>query len=567
MKKSRKYLMHSIQKDARILFLILIPILIVNIFISYLASSTASAQSQKHAEEVMDMYLDTLENQIESIERFVIWTTQHEGILTAMNDTGHQYMLTEGLYSLRSRISDFQSTLSQKYQFFLYLNKQDFFTNCSPLLVNYSDYLEIRSYYKELIRSGERLPFHWNMLKTGDTYYLYYLITVDNRSLLCQITLEDLLSPLKDLDLGDSGYLHISADERDFFIQNNRIQIQAPDTPFYSRYMVYQRQDSRLPFSIQIYMDRFSAFQKIIILQLAVVITAVTLILLLGILLFYMHRRVLRPIKEFSANLASINENTDLLNLQSNNIIELEQAHKQFKNLMREIKKLKINIYENELEKKRIQIDFMKLQIRPHFYLNCLTCIHSMAQTQLYEEIGQMALSTAKYLRYLLQDNQDFVNLNQEIEHVEDYLSIQKLRYGEIFTYLCEISPDVKDVYIPPLILQTFIENVINHAISPDEMIKINLTIKKVFKDQKDYLKIQISNTGTGFPDEVLSTLNSGLSLEHKDGTHIGITNVIQRLHLLYDEDFSIYFNNLPDGGALVTVVLPYQPINTEVFS
>ncbi|MFR3166233.1 MAG: sensor histidine kinase [Hungatella sp.] len=42
--------------------------------------------------------------------------------------------------------------------------------------------------------------------------------------------------------------------------------------------------------------------------------------------------------------------------------------------------------------------------------------------------------------RYLLQDNQDFVNLNQEIEHVEDYLSIQKLRYGEIFTYLCEIS-------------------------------------------------------------------------------------------------------------------------------
>lgn len=119
--------MHSIQKDARILFLILIPILIVNIFISYLASSTASAQSQKHAEEVMDMYLDTLENQIESIERFVIWTTQHEGILTAMNDTGHQYMLTEGLYSLRSRISDFQPTLSQKYQFFLYLNKQDFF--------------------------------------------------------------------------------------------------------------------------------------------------------------------------------------------------------------------------------------------------------------------------------------------------------------------------------------------------------------------------------------------------------------------------------------------------------
>lgn len=101
----------------------------------------------------------------------------------------------------------------------------------------------------------------------------------------------------------------------------------------------------------------------------------------------------------------------------------------------------------------------------------------------------------------------------------------------------------------------------------PDEMIKINLTIKKVFKDQKDYLKIQISNTGTGFPDEVLSTPNSGLSLEHKDGTHIGITNVIQRLHLLYDEDFSIYFNNLPDGGALVTVVLPYQPINTEVFS
>lgn len=564
MRKPRKYFLYSIQKDACILLFMLVPILIVNVFISYLIGSLPKTQIQKQTEQVMEIYLDTLENQTESVERFVAWTIQHEDPLLGMANAQGDYAIINNLHALRYRISDFQSTLNSKYQFFLYLKNQDFFTNCSPLLVNYSEYLELENYYKNRILSEERSPLNWNILESEGKYYLYYLITVDNCSFLCQISLEDLVSPLKNLDLGVGGYLCISAGARDFYVRDNQILTQAPDTPFYSRYLVYEKQDSKLPFSIRIYMDRFSTFQKIILLQMATVITAITLMLLLGLLLLYMYRRVLRPIKEFCGNLTSINTETDFLNLQGNNIIELEQANEQFKNLMREIKKLKINIYESELEKKQIQIDFMKLQIRPHFYLNCLTSIHSMAQTQLYEEIEQMAFSTAKYLRYLLQNDQNYVNLNQEIAHVEDYLSIQKLRYGDIFTYQCEITPDVADTCIPPLVLQTFIENIINHAISPDEIIHIYLMIRRISEDHINHLQIKISNTGTGFPDDILSELNNGRFLKQKDGTHIGITNVVQRLQLLYDGNYFIHFDNIAGGGALVTLVLPYQPIKEE---
>lgn len=76
---------------------------------------------------------------------------------------------------------------------------------------------------------------------------------------------------------------------------------------------------------------------------------------------------------------------------------------------MRQIKKLKIDIYEKELEKQKTMMNYLQLQIRPHFFLNCLNTIYSMAQTQLYEEIMKMSMITSNYFRYIFQNTQDLV--------------------------------------------------------------------------------------------------------------------------------------------------------------
>ncbi|MGE7057052.1 sensor histidine kinase, partial [Paenibacillus glucanolyticus] len=255
------------------------------------------------------------------------------------------------------------------------------------------------------------------------------------------------------------------------------------------------------------------------------------------------------------------------LDFMSSEIIELEQVNSQFKHLIEQIKKFKIDIYEQELEKQRIQLDYMKLQINPHFFLNCLTNIYSMAQMHMFKEIEYMSLSTSKYFRYIFQSVDHVVRLEDEIEHVRIYLEIQKHRYRDAFSYRIEYKDDLAGLTIPPLVLQTFIENAVKYAVSRDQELQIRLSVALVTEGEKLYTVIQISDTGPGFPMEVLDKLANGKPLDQSEGKHIGIMNTMQRLELLYHHRAQVEFSNPAGGGACVSLTLPQamQDIRREI--
>lgn len=272
-------------------------------------------------------------------------------------------------------------------------------------------------------------------------------------------------------------------------------------------------------------------------------------------------KRVLGPIQSFSDNLAFINESGQPADFKSSEIIELEQANTQFKGLVEQIKTFKIAMYEQELEKQRIQLDYMKLQIKPHFFLNCLTSIYSMAQIHMYKEIENMTLSTSKYFRYIFQNGENFVRLEDEIEHVRTYLEIQKQRYQDAFIYYIEQEDQAGSVEIPPLVLQTFIENSIKYAISREHEAEIRLTVQRLQMEQEEeMLVIQLTDTGPGFPPQVLEKLNLGEPLDQSKGTQIGIMNTLKRLEYLYLKRATVTFSNLEGGGASVILYLPKLP-------
>lgn len=576
MKKKSKYPMYSIQHNAKLLLFFLVPIFVINVLISVFVYRDTYLRNSSGIDDTMNLYLNNLSAHFESIERFVTWSVLHETLFTDAGFAANPSVHVSELTAFQTRVRDFQYSLDESYQFYFYLEDQDFFSNCSELLVPYPEYQNIREFYTRRIREGTPSQLDWQLFETDTCSYLYYLVTIQGRSLLCQVSLDDMVQPLMDLNLGREGYVRFDIQEHSFFLTENGISSQMPSDADQKR--LFLSSPDTFPALVSVYSDHFSLVSRLLVLQSCVIAIAVFLVVALCIVLLYMNRRVIRPIREFSRNLASVNQSGDLLDLQSSNIIELEQANEQFKNLMREIKKLKISIYEQELEKKRIQMDFMQLQIRPHFYLNCLTTIYSMAQTQLYHEIEQMTLITASYLRYLLQNNQDFVPVSQEVEHIENYLAIQQLRYGDIFQWNCSLDASAQNALIPPLLLQTFVENSVKHGVSPDDHITIDLCISRMEKDGKECLYIELSDTGTGFAPDVLEYLNvlSRTSVHTPDptnsfhpspktpswsdgGTHIGITNAVQRLHLFYEDRCLIRFYNRPAGGASVSLTLPFQ--------
>ncbi|GIQ65466.1 hypothetical protein PACILC2_40340 [Paenibacillus cisolokensis] len=294
--------------------------------------------------------------------------------------------------------------------------------------------------------------------------------------------------------------------------------------------------------------------------QLLVVLLAVIIACNLCFIMLYFQKKVLKPIKNFSNNLAILTNDGEPIDFKSSKMVELEKANRQFIDLVTQMKQIKIDLYERELEKQKIQLDYMKLQIKPHFFLNCLTTIYSMAQMQMHAEIQNMTLSISKYFRYIFQNGQDFVRLEDEIEHVRTYLEIQKQRYRNAFDYRIEQAERTADVRIPPLVLQTFIENAMKYAVSREHEVQVVLTVTRQVVEDEEMTVIRISDTGPGFPPPVLDSLVNGQPLDQTEGTRIGIMNTIQRLEHLYHNKAQVRFSNREGGGACVVLYLPDHP-------
>jgi sensor histidine kinase YesM len=560
MMKKRFRSSHSLEHYIKVLITLAIPIIVINILVSFISIITTREQNITHISNTITLYQEETLRKTIAVERFVRWTAIHEPLIETLETSEDFGDRLEAISTFRTRVSDNQYATGREYQYFLYVEDQELFLNCSALNISYSDYLICKKEFLKKIESGETLKNSdaWKILKIRNDYYFYYIITYNKRTFISLISANDILTPLEDVNLGSNGYMLMNDLGETTIASTVAKKERNSGNPLFLSRLDIDNEDSNLPYTLHIFIDNWF-YERIIIIQIFVIIMAFIVALTLFVFLLYMQKKVIKPIQNFSLNLAKINENANLLDLQASNIIELEQASMQFKNLMREITKLKINLYEQELEKKRIQIGFLQQQIKPHFYLNCLTTIYSMAQTKNYEEIESMALFTSKYLRYLFQSNKDFIKLEYELNHVNDYLNIQTLRYGSAFSYQCIEEPAANEGMIPPLILMTFIENIIKHCVSLTITLEITLRTQKIRKWGKDYLHITLKDSGPGFTEEILSVLNSRQSLASEDGTRIGITNAVERLNFLYGDTYELKFSNNTDIGACIELLIPFH--------
>lgn len=199
--------------------------------------------------------------------------------------------------------------------------------------------------------------------------------------------------------------------------------------------------------------------------------------------------KVLEPIKAFADDLENADGEVILHENGENKLVELEVVSGRFKELLRKIQMLKIQIYEKELLEKETELEYMQEQIKPHFFLNCLSLIHGMADVKKEYQIVHITEVLSEYMRYIFKENGRMRSLSEEMKHVSDYVEIQKIRYGDDSFQFEAISDGVgKDVKIPALILQMLVENAIVHGVTLDGGIEISLYITKECYKEKECL-------------------------------------------------------------------------------
>lgn len=228
---------------------------------------------------------------------------------------------------------------------------------------------------------------------------------------------------------------------------------------------------------------------------------------------------------------------------------EIKILYQTFNDMIDEIMGLKIEVYENEIEKQRIQNKYLRVQIQPHFYTNILNLIYSFAEVRDYENIKNLSALISRYFRYSLNSG-DYVTLQHELTCLNDYVNIQKIRYPDCIEWKMNCTIDDTKLMIPPLLLQTFVENSIKHNITLIPDLAVELTIWS----REDAVCFSIKDNGTGFPEKLLEKIEKGESIE-VDGKHIGIMNMKNRLELLYGDKAGITIKNLSQGSQVEIIL------------
>lgn len=550
---------YSLVENIKLLILLAVFIIGINIVISTISIINIRKQNSEVIQNSVALFLQENSTNLSAIQHFIQWTILKELLIEEIEKTNNGYEQSLAMDALRIRVENQQYATGYEYHYFVYLTKQDLFFNASQLTIPYDDYLKIKDFVINQATAKVKQPFVWKFAEFNGTTYIYNILTYNNRTFCTFAKISDQFAALADMDLGKQGYYLISDLDGNTLLYNPTFKEKTESNLFYSLH-VFRGSDYDLPYDITLYSDNFHNYGRLFFFQLFVILTATCVCVILSVFIINMYRKVIKPISNFASNLENLNAESNLLDFQSSRVRELEQTNLQFKNLIRQIKKLKINIYENELEKKRFQITFLQHQIRPHFYLNCLTTISSMAQLEDYQNIESMILFTSRYLRYLFQADKDLVRLEYELSHIQAYLDIQQLRLGSFISYSCTVNNELKCALIPPLLLITFIENSIKYNPSTNQMLEISLVVTQEIASDRDYLKIDIIDSGKGFPKEVLDNLLTQKHISASDERiHVGISNSIQRLNLLYGNNHRIHFSNEPHGGAHIQLIIPYQ--------
>mgnify|MGYP002511050154 FL=1 len=246
---------------------------------------------------------------------------------------------------------------------------------------------------------------------------------------------------------------------------------------------------------------------------------------------------------------------------------ELSEAFSDLEVMVQRIKEKDALMYrtmlnEQELvnEQQKMEFKMLASQINPHFLYNTLETIRMKAYTAGDREAATAIKLLGKSMRYVLENSGTaFTSLQEELSHIEIYMKIQKLRFGEKFDYAFVIGEgiDVSKCITLPLLLQPVVENAILHGLEERETGGM-VTIRIMRAAERREICIEVSDNGCGMKPETLERLRADITTKNpeKKGS-IGLYNINQRVKLCYGNMYGMTVDSERDRGTTITLHLP----------
>lgn len=536
-------------------------LMVTLIVISFAVFTYQSAAQEMNtvAENFLEIYAAQIENRIMRMDR---------SLTTILNNNADLSLLESDELEERSRAS---VRLSNAVQDIMKIDdsaemlviaeaEHDICLDAKNERLSFDRKNDIREFVMEYTEK-EGKSGGWKFGIIGDTAYLYKILIWKQRAVAAVVSADSLLATIPDVQINRCSFILTDGNGKVWGYSgyknfDGKTEIQISSLP--SRHMMVN-QISIMDGQINLYAfekesDAFGRLRISTVLLLCVII-------LLGIFDFVFSRIVRKdlilPMNNMREDMKHIEEGEYNLRVKEmGDNQEFFMLAQSFNKLMDEILNLRIQFYEKKLELSDAQQKYIRLQIRPHFFLNALTTIASLSFQGKNKDIDIYINALSKNIRYMFASGLHTVPVKEEIYHVENYFAMQELKYPECVFHYIDLPEELAEWQIPQLMIHTFVENEYKYAVSMDASLMILIKVGVETVSGEKMLVIEVEDDGPGYPPDVLEYINQDAG-KKQDGTRVGLWSIKRLLELMYDRKGLLKLENVEPHGALSRIYVP----------
>ncbi|MGL1891008.1 MAG: sensor histidine kinase [Spirochaetaceae bacterium] len=274
---------------------------------------------------------------------------------------------------------------------------------------------------------------------------------------------------------------------------------------------------------------------------------------LTGVISIFISNRITRPLNQLKDSMFRLESGDFNTKVEVRGQKEVVRLSVSYNSMIDKIRSLMDKVVAEQRDKRRNELRALQNQINPHFLYNTLDSIVWLAENHRSEDVITTVIALAKFFRISISKGAQSIPVKDEISHIENYLTIQKIRYVDKFEYKLDIEEDIYDFKVMKLILQPIVENAIYHGVGDD----MGLISIKAYK-KANFLMFEIENTGYGITEERILEIYDSLKGTNVEAS-VGMRNVYQRIKLFYGELADIRITSELDEKTQIQIIIPLQ--------
>ncbi|NQX62431.1 cache domain-containing sensor histidine kinase [Paenibacillus qinlingensis] len=264
-----------------------------------------------------------------------------------------------------------------------------------------------------------------------------------------------------------------------------------------------------------------------------------------------------KPIKQLEVHMKQVEKGNFDIRVDVEGANEISKLSRTFNLMISKIKELMSQTVLDQEVKRISELKALQAQIQPHFLYNTLDLIIWMAEMGKVDDVVTMTSALSKLLRSSISKGEELVPIRVELAHIENYLTIQNIRYRNKFTYDIEVEADLLEDLSLKIVLQPLVENAIYHGMKHlAESGHIRITGQK----RDGVIELKVMDNGVGMSDEQLKALRLKTTQQSQSGKGFGVPNVNHRIQLYFGELYGLQFESELEEGTTVTITFPVMP-------